>query len=412
MIQHKILQELRGVFLYMKENDIKPNFSELARKYGIDRHTVKKYWDQGGVMPVNVEHHSKLDSYFDEIKEKAESVNATKKSIYLYFRDKYGDEVFTSYSTFAHYLQRKEIEKKVDMKVHLRYETPAGHQLQVDWKEGLKMRLKNGYVIEYNLFAATFGYSRYHYLIYTRGKTTEDFLRCLILVLKKAGGIPEMIITDNMSAIVSVNGGRKNKLPVIKQFEKDIGIKIHLCKVRTPQTKGKVESANRFENWLEPYNDELKSEEELLKEIEKLNIKMNQQVNGTTGLPPVKLMAKEMEHLRPIPNKVLIESYVSDVSVQTVPPTLLIRYKGSEYSVPSKFIGKKVKIIPSTDKLYIYSNTELAAIHDITAKRFNYDPDHYLEGLIQSMPDSVGEDEIQKRAKENLAYLDQYEGIE
>jgi len=218
-----------------------------------------------------------------------------------------------------------------------------------------------------------------------------------------------MIVTDNMTAIVSINGGKKNKLSVIKQFEKDIGIKIHLCKVRTPQTKGKVESANRFEKWLEPYNDELNDESELLLEIEKFNLNVNLQTNETTGIPPVKLITKEMEHLHPIPNKVLIESYVSDVSIQVVPPTLLVRYKGSEYSVPPKFNGKRVKIVPSEDKLYIYFNTDLICIHDITKRRFNYSLEHYQAGLAQSMPNDIGEDEIQKRAIENLAYLDQFE---
>lgn len=27
---------------------LKPNFSEIGRRYGLDRHTVSRYWNEGG----------------------------------------------------------------------------------------------------------------------------------------------------------------------------------------------------------------------------------------------------------------------------------------------------------------------------------------------------------------------------
>lgn len=184
---------------------------------------------------------------------------------------------------------------------------------------------------------------------------------------------------------------------------------IHLCKIRTPQTKGKVESANRYAQWLEPYNGELTSEQELIECIQKLNIDVNNETNSTTGIPPVKLIRKEMEHLRPIPNKILIESYVQNVSVQTVPPTLLIRYKGSDYSVPPKFIGKQVKAVPVGNKLYIYYNNELITVHNMDRKKIRYEEKDYIDGLRKSMPAQLSDNEIRRRAEENLAMFDQLE---
>lgn len=412
MLQYEILQTLRGLYEEMRTMDIKPNFSAVARQYDIDRHTAAKYWKEEKVEDRIIERPSPLDQYFDEIKEKAENTTCTKMALYEYFKSKYGVESFGSYSTFAHYMQRKELLRKVEMKVHVRYETPPGNQLQADWKEDLKMILKSGEVIEFNLFVATLGYSRYHFFIYSRSKTTEDYLRCQIEVLQRCGGIPKTIVTDNMSAIVSIRSNSRNKYPVIKQFEKDIGIKIHLCKVRTPQTKGKVESANRFIQWLEPYNGELESEEELIQLISKVEHDVNNETNRTTGIPPVKLIKKEMEHLKPLPNRLLMEEYIRNVSVQTVPQTLLVSYKASGYSVPPKFIGKRVKIVPSGDKLYIYHNTELIALHEINVKKMNYQQEHYESALRQSMPVDMSNDEIHERAKENLALLDQWGGVE
>lgn len=238
MVPQVKLQELWGEFEILKAYDIKPNFSALAKRYNMDRHTVAKYWKEGKVTMSPTERDCQFDPYFEEIKEKAESVECTKMALFMFFQKRYGKEVFHSYSSFAHYLQRKEIRKKIDMKVHLRYEVDPGKQLQLDWKEDLKTTLKTGEVIEFNLFVATFGYSRYHYYIYTKTKTTQDFLRCLIEVLQKAGGIPDSLITDNMSAIVTITNGTKYKVDLIKQFENDIGLRIHLCKIRTPETKG------------------------------------------------------------------------------------------------------------------------------------------------------------------------------
>lgn len=107
-------------------------------------------------------------------------------------------------------------------------------RLQVDWKEDLKFRLKNGEIIEYNLFAATFSYSRYHCFVYSKTRTTEDFLRCLIDVLYMAGGLPDHVLTDNMAAVVSIKNGTKKKHEMIRNFENDTNMKIRLCKVRHP----------------------------------------------------------------------------------------------------------------------------------------------------------------------------------
>ena len=53
----------------LKERDIKPNFSELSRQYGLHRHTIKKYWDEGGKIIKSRNKPSVLDKYKEEIEE-------------------------------------------------------------------------------------------------------------------------------------------------------------------------------------------------------------------------------------------------------------------------------------------------------------------------------------------------------
>ena len=400
--------ELIGELTFMDTHNIKPNFSGLSRKYGIDRHTIAKYWKNKGVTTAERNKNSYLDQYKNEIKQKMNDCNCSKMAIYQYFVSKYGSEIFRSYSTFCHYTHQCGFENKKDRAPHVRFETEPGKQLQVDWKESIKFRFKDDSVKEFNLFSATYGYSRFHYLIYSETKTTEDFLRCTIEVLRRSGGMPKEILTDNMSAVVSMQGNRKVKHPVIIQFEKDTGIEIRLCKVRSPETKGKVESSNRYVQWLDPYQGELENKSQLFEKIEELNRKINQEINQTTGIPPAVLMKKETEHLNPIKNKILLETYIRNTITQKVPATLLVRFQGKEYSVSPELIGEKVEIIPIENKLYIYHNTKLHCIHEISNQKINYDEDHYTSAL--SRVTKKTEDEIRAQAAANLALFGQLGG--
>ena len=41
---------LIGEMDMLREMGVRPNFSEMARRYGMDRHTAAKYWKEGAGM--------------------------------------------------------------------------------------------------------------------------------------------------------------------------------------------------------------------------------------------------------------------------------------------------------------------------------------------------------------------------
>ena len=49
MKNNNLIGELR----IMKDFDIKPNFSALQREYGNDRHTIKKYYENDGIIEMS-----------------------------------------------------------------------------------------------------------------------------------------------------------------------------------------------------------------------------------------------------------------------------------------------------------------------------------------------------------------------
>lgn len=380
---------LLGELQMYRDMKIKPNFSSLERKYNVNRHTIKKYYVNGGIVrKTRKDKTSKYEKYKDEITQIMKEDSVTIMALYQYLAKKYEKDRI-NYNGLKHYTLKLGIKRKGIKEIpHIRYETLPGEQLQVDWKEDIEMISSLGEVFKFNVFGATLGYSREHVFIYSKTRTTEDFLRCMIDTFNRIGGLPQTIKTDNMSAVVSIKNGTKKKHPKILQFERDTGVKIKLCRPYTPQTKGKVESANRFLNWLKPYNHKFKSEAELIEILNKITSQANNEVNQSTNLPPITLFKKEKEYLSPIPNRILLDNYVSTVETKTVPPTLLVPYKGNGYSVPKSYIGKRVKLLEIANKLYIYFNTELITIHELTKNKINYDVNHYTEALKHRLNDN------------------------
>lgn len=390
---------LIGTLTMFKTMGMLPNFSELARTFKKDRHTIKKMYD-GKEKKERKKKPSELDPYVDEIIEILSHTGTKIKSAYWYFKNE--RKIKCSYDNFKTFVKKNKLLEEAKTGVpHPLYETDPGKQLQVDWVESIKLATIKGEIIEFNLFSATLGYSRFHYFEYTEFKTEADFKRCLIHFFKKIGGITKEVLTDNMSAIVTVSDGKRIIHPSIVQFFKDIEVKLSLCKARTPQTKGKDEVSNKYAQWLNSYDGKIKNKEHLLKLINKLNTDINNQKNTGTNYPPVLLFTKEKEYLRPLPNKELLDSYEEEMRSCKVPSTFLIEYKGAKYSVPPYLINKTIKYKEVNEMLFIYYKSDLVSVHDLNkSNKVNYHEDHYKNGFIGKLKNN---DEIDELTKQNLA---------
>lgn len=211
-------KNMKGQLEIMKALGIKPNYSELERAFGIERHTVKKYYEGYEGKSPNRNRPSKLDKYYDEIKSKINLCGINQMGLYQYLLNK--DDSIGSYSNFKKYLIKHNLKPSKSSKVHLRYETEPGEQLQFDWKEDLKMISKNGEIFEFNIFSTTLGFSRLHNFVYSKTKTREDVERCLMTTFKYMNGVPKNMLTDNMRAVVDINGEKRKVNPEFAQFAK------------------------------------------------------------------------------------------------------------------------------------------------------------------------------------------------
>lgn len=205
----RLERNVMGELNMYRQLGMRPNFTEIGRKYGLDRRTVAKYWRNGD----EIEDHrrdkaSAFDEFRDVIEQKASLPGVTKRAIYEFLLHRHPDAGLPKYGSFTKYCRNRRIEcaPTAEVDAHPRFETPPGRQLQFDWKEGLEMVGVNGEVFEFNVFSAVLGYSRAHRFIYSRTRTEDDLLACLLATFVRFGGVPEEAITDNMGALVTFSG--------------------------------------------------------------------------------------------------------------------------------------------------------------------------------------------------------------
>lgn len=109
--------------------------------------------------------------------EESEKVKTTAPAIaiYHYLAKEHG---YTgSYSTIKRYIHNLNIEKQNNAVI--RFETNPGIQAQVDWKESLNFKTKDGETIKFNVFLLILGFSRTKFLMVTETRDLQQVELCL-----------------------------------------------------------------------------------------------------------------------------------------------------------------------------------------------------------------------------------------
>ena len=394
--------QLESELRIMDLTGIKPNYAELGRKYGMDYRTVKKYHEGYEGKPKTRDKPSKLDKYMEVIIQKLEIPRNSRRSVYEFLVDKHGYDNVGSYSNFKIYCKKNNLKPvKSSSGGDTLYETNPGDMAQADWKESIHLISKNGELFVVNVFHLVLKFSRYSYLELTLSKEQPIVFRCLINAFYFYGGVPKRILFDNMATVVDTTVNPKRINTKMVQFSKDMNFKVQTCKSRHAFTKGTNESRNKIIDWLRSYNYEFETYEELIKIVEKINMKMNTEICEGTNMPPCLLFFKEKEYLNPVPDTAYVDRYLAPTKVM-VSPQQLILYKGIKYSVDRSFIGKYLLTEKFDDKLLLYYKGKLVQIHQLSKNPINYTPEHYK----QSLGKTIKQENIDDVVKNNLKLMD------
>ena len=234
--------------------------------------------------------------------------------------------------------------EEVTRKAVIRFETEPGYQAQVDWKV-LGTQIVDGREQKLYAFVMVFGYSRAPFVIHTTGMDQATVLMCHVLAFQYFGGVPAEILYDNMKTafIYCRQEGKWKPNKHLLALASHYGFTPRRCRVRRPQTKGKVERfIHYYEHnfWVEQKNrslclDELN--EAVLEWIERISEK----AIGGLSESRRERFSHEKRYLTPLPQKAFDCRRPEKVMVSR---ESLVRIKSNWYSVSPAYIGTELSL--------------------------------------------------------------------
>lgn len=242
-----------------------------------------------------------------------------------------------------------------------RYETKPGYQAQVDWKICEYVDL-DGAVRKIPVFAMVLGYSRAMYIEFTKRCDIHSFLRCMINALEYFGGVPKTMLTDQMKTVIlGMGDDRKPRWhPLFEDFAATVGMVPKVCRVRRPQTKGKVERMVRYiEQNLMP-GRRFTDIDDLNRQARQWCDEQNQRIHGTTGERPVDRLVQEQ--LGSLPSSDRLAKYRFEV--RKASRDGFVSYDGVKYGVPWQYSGREVNVRDINGFIEIYWEKDLIARHE------------------------------------------------
>lgn len=406
------LEDLHKLKPLMESTNFKINKSQIARELGVDRRTVGKYIN-GFRKSKHRSSTNCLTPYTEIIRELLSDENEQlfyyRRVLWQYLRDNH--DYRGSYSNFCYYLNlipkfKAYFDKRRPASpAFVRYETPAGKQAQLDWKESLQVLTTDRGWVEINIFVLLLSFSRYRVYRMSMSKTQDVLLALLDNAFQTFGGVPQEIVTDNMKTVMDEprTKGSKGKVNIrFQQFADDYGFQVQPCIAATPKTKGKVEAPMRILDELRAYNGKL-TYTGFAQLLARINDRENSRVHPGTGRVPLMYMKKERDALAPLPKNRIRRPYQLIDHKVCVDNASLFRYRGRQYSVPPEYIGRTVTLQVYDETIHVYCNMKLIALHTLSKGKINYQREHYEE--LARKTHSFSEANLRQRAKENLKQL-------
>lgn len=340
--------------------------AEIARRLGISRPTVRKYWDGAPPAKARQPKRTKLDPYQEQVRRWVEQDHCTNCVTMLERLRPLGYTGGVSQlKRFVHPLRPARAGKRPV----IRYETKPGEQLQFDWGEftyeeaGVPRKVFG--------FLAILSYSRMRFACFTKRADASTLIRCLMATFEYVGGLPHSVLTDRMkSVLLGVEDGVLQWHAGFSDFVASLGVTPRVCKPYTPQTKGKVErTVGMLKSSFWPgvtFTDLDDLNAQALAWCDRLN----GQSHATTHVAPALRLSEE--GLRPLPTdwawerfateerKVSWDGYVSyDGVLYGLPATIPAQLPGSSGSSgsasPISLAGTTVQVRERAGQVVIWS---------------------------------------------------------
>jgi len=302
---------------------------------------------------------------------------------------------------------------RAEAKATVRFETPPGHQLQIDFGE-LRC-LIGGTMTRLFLFVATLGYSRRCYVQAFTHERQAAWLDGMEGAFAHFGGVTEEVLVDNARALVDRHDAATREVSFnarLHAFSRYWGFRPRACAPYRARTKGKDErgvgyvkgnalAGHSFGSWAE-------LEAHLAWWVREV---ADVREHGTTGEAPLlRFRRDEARALRPLAGRPPFRQ-LREV-VRRVHTDCAIELDSNAYSVPWRLIGETVRVELAGGRVIIRHDGREVAVHPELAGRRQrvVDPAHYA-GLTQPRPVAPVETPAPVPAAELLRPLADYERL-
>jgi transposase len=282
----------------------------IAKELTVSRNTVRRYLRDTTRMPTYSRREarpSKLEPYKTYLRERIEAAKPDWIPATVLFREIQAQGYSGKEGIVKTYLRPFKVPVTEPV---VRFETPPGQQMQVDFTTIRRGRHK------LKAFVATLGYSRASYVRFSEYERQEDWLAGIEGALHYFGGVPEHILFDNAKCILierdAFGEGQHRWNASLLNLARDYGFKPRACRPYRAKTKGKVERFNGYlkHSFVTPLAASL-AQAGLTLDVEAANGQVgpwlaeiaHQRIHGTTGEQPQVLLAAERLSLSALPSR-------------------------------------------------------------------------------------------------------------
>jgi hypothetical protein len=196
------------------------------------------------------------------------------------------------------------------------------------------------------LFCAWLAWSRFRVVLALRDKTMPSVFAALDVTLRKVGGAPTYLLTDNEKTVtVEHVAGIAVRNPQMLAFARHYSVTVHTCEPADPASKGGSESTVKLAkadlvpkdtNLLPAYG----SFAELEAACEAFCQQVNTRVHRVTRRAPVDMLAEELTRLHRLP--VVPHTVAFGLTRTVATKTPMVAFEGGQYSVPHALLGAQV----------------------------------------------------------------------
>jgi transposase len=359
----------------------------ISEQTGIARNTVKKYirtfvdsglsfeaisqWKdkdlaafffQSGAQPAN----PRLQILFEQfpvIDKELRKKGMTRQILWQRYKTQYPDGL--GRSQFNHYFA---IWKK-QANPTMRMEHKVGDKMYVDYT-GEKLHFidpESGEVCNVEVFVSVLGASQLTYVEAVMSQQNEDFIGACENALHYYGGVPAAIVPDNLkAAVIKSNKYEPDINETFADFARHYNTAILPARSYKPRDKALVENAVRI--IYQRIYSQLKSKQ--FNSLRELNIAIREALESYNNIPLTGRHFSRREQFEEIERTALLplpslKYELKKTSQATIMKNghVCLQADKHYYSVPYRFIGKKVLLMYSRLNVEIYYKHERIATH-------------------------------------------------